>query len=71
MIVNSIASRSTIRKAKEMMEGVVEHGTATNLKNPNYKIAGKTGTAQIAKGKSGYRQDRNFLPGIICRIFSC
>jgi cell division protein FtsI (penicillin-binding protein 3) len=56
VIINSIASRSTIRKAKKMMEGVVEHGTATNLKNTNYKIAGKTGTAQIAKDKYGYRQ---------------
>jgi len=56
VIVNSIASRSTIRKAKSMMEGVVEHGTATNLRNANYKIAGKTGTAQIAKDKYGYRQ---------------
>ena len=55
VIINSLASRSTIRKAKSMMEGVVENGTAKNLKNPNYKIAGKTGTAQIAKGKSGYR----------------
>jgi cell division protein FtsI (penicillin-binding protein 3) len=56
VIINSIASRSTIRKAKKMMEGVVEHGTAVNLKDANYKIAGKTGTAQIAKGRSGYRQ---------------
>jgi cell division protein FtsI (penicillin-binding protein 3) len=56
IIINSIASRSTIRKAQKMMEGVVENGTATNLKNQNYKIAGKTGTAQIARGKSGYRQ---------------
>jgi cell division protein FtsI (penicillin-binding protein 3) len=56
VIINSIASRSTIRKAKSMMEGVVEHGTATNLKNSNYSIAGKTGTAQIAKGNRGYRQ---------------
>jgi len=55
VIINSIASRNTIRKAKKMMEGVVEKGTATNLKNANYKIAGKTGTAQIAKGRSGYR----------------
>jgi cell division protein FtsI (penicillin-binding protein 3) len=55
VIINSIASRSTIRKAKKMMEGVVEHGTATNLRNPNYKIAGKTGTAQIARDKFGYR----------------
>lgn len=39
------------------MEGVVEHGTATNLKNADYKIAGKTGTAQIAKGKTGYRRE--------------
>ncbi|HLN21205.1 MAG TPA: penicillin-binding protein [Bacteroidales bacterium] len=56
VIVNSVASRSTIRKAKAMMEGVVEHGTATNLKNANFKIAGKTGTAQIAKGNEGYRR---------------
>lgn len=56
VIVNAIASRSTIRKAKKMMEGVVEHGTATNLKNANYRIAGKTGTAQIARDKRGYRQ---------------
>ena len=56
VIINSVASRSTIRKAKSMMEGVVENGTATNLKNSNYKIAGKTGTAQIANDNKGYRQ---------------
>ncbi len=56
VIINSIASRSTIKKAKKMMEGVVERGTAMNLRNSNYKIAGKTGTAQIAKGRLGYRQ---------------
>ena len=53
---SSIASRSTIKKAKLMLEGVVENGTATNLKNNNYKIAGKTGTAQIANSKYGYKQ---------------
>ena len=57
VIINSIASRSTIQKARKMMEGVVEHGTAVNLKNANYKIAGKTGTAQIAKDNKGYRQN--------------
>lgn len=55
VIINSLASRSTLRKARAMMEGVVERGTAMNLRNSNYKIAGKTGTAQIARGKSGYR----------------
>jgi cell division protein FtsI (penicillin-binding protein 3) len=55
VIINTLASRSTIKKARKMMEGVVERGTAMNLRNPNYKIAGKTGTAQIARDKYGYR----------------
>ena len=37
-----------------MLEGVVENGTAKNLKNSTYAIAGKTGTAQIARGSGGY-----------------
>ena len=37
-----------------MLEGVVEHGTAMNLKNNVYKIAGKTGTAQLANKDKGY-----------------
>jgi len=56
VIINSIASRSTIRKARAMMEGVVENGTARNLNNPEYRIAGKTGTAQIAMNNQGYRR---------------
>ncbi len=55
VITNAICSKSTIRKAQSLLEGVVENGTARNLKNSNYKIAGKTGTAQIANAKHGYR----------------
>jgi len=55
IISKSIASKKTIRKAQKMMEGVVEHGTAMNLKDADYKIAGKTGTAQIARDNTGYR----------------
>ncbi|HQJ21056.1 MAG TPA: penicillin-binding transpeptidase domain-containing protein [Bacteroidales bacterium] len=51
----SIASPEVIKKAKKMLEGVVEHGTATNLKDSEYRIAGKTGTAQIAKDNTGYK----------------
>jgi cell division protein FtsI (penicillin-binding protein 3) len=50
----AICSKPTIRKAQKLLEGVVENGTARNLKNLNYKIAGKTGTAQIANEKYGY-----------------
>lgn len=55
VIQSSICSRSTLKKVHEVLEGVVENGTATNIKNPRYKIAGKTGTAQIAKGRMGYK----------------
>lgn len=53
----SICSRRTLNKVHEVLEGVVENGTARNLRNANYKIAGKTGTAQIARGRSGYRDE--------------
>ncbi|HEX8060087.1 MAG TPA: penicillin-binding transpeptidase domain-containing protein, partial [Cyclobacteriaceae bacterium] len=44
---NKICSNSTLKKLKDLLESVVENGTAKNLKNAHYKIAGKTGTAQI------------------------
>ena len=53
----SICSRRTLNKVREALEGVVEQGTARNLRNSNYKIAGKTGTAQIARGITGYRNE--------------
>jgi len=46
VVVNKMCSDETLRKVKIMLEGVVENGTASNIKNANYKIAGKTGTAQ-------------------------
>lgn len=49
-----ICSEQTLENVKNMLEGVVLRGTATNLKNSSYKIAGKTGTAQIADDNKGY-----------------
>ena len=47
-----ICSDKTLRKVRKMLEGVVERGTAKNIKTEKYKIAGKTGTAQkIEKGR--------------------
>ena len=43
----SICSMTTINKVKVMLENVVEQGTANNIKTTQYKIAGKTGTAQL------------------------
>jgi cell division protein FtsI (penicillin-binding protein 3) len=49
----AIASKQNLAHAREMLEGVVKQGTASNLKNAQYHIAGKTGTAQIADQESG------------------
>lgn len=57
-MVSSIASKETLDEVREAMRGVVEEGTARVLKSPYYKVGGKTGTAQIAMGRSGYT-DRN------------
>jgi len=51
---SSIASRTTIRKARALLEGVVETGTGKEMKSKIIKMAGKTGTAQISTGKGGY-----------------
>ena len=48
VINKSVVSKKTIELLKKMMEGVVERGTAQNIKSAHYKIAGKTGTALIA-----------------------
>jgi cell division protein FtsI (penicillin-binding protein 3) len=51
-LTRRIASKRTIEKLQMMLEGVVENGTAKNIKNSYYKIAGKTGTAQkLINGK--------------------
>jgi cell division protein FtsI (penicillin-binding protein 3) len=51
----AICSKETIKKARAMLEGVVTNGTAKNLRVTSYSVAGKTGTAQIANDKYGYR----------------
>jgi len=57
VVINpQIVSPAAIKKAQILLEGVVEEGTGASIKSPFYKIAGKTGTAQIAAGNKGYRQ---------------
>lgn len=47
-----IASPATVRKAQQLLRGVVVQGTAKHINNPYYAIAGKTGTAQkIVNGR--------------------
>lgn len=46
-LTGKICSNKTLNQLKLLLEGVVDNGTAKNLKNAHYRIAGKTGTAQI------------------------
>ena len=45
----AVSSPETISKLRLLLEGVVESGTAKNINNAQYKIAGKTGTSVTLK----------------------
>ncbi len=47
VLSRQICSDKTLKEVRSLLEGVVENGTATNIRNAHYKIAGKTGTAQV------------------------
>lgn len=55
VIDKAIVSESTVKQLKELMEIVVEDGTASNIKTKGLKLAGKTGTSRIANEKTNYR----------------
>ncbi|MEM7102589.1 MAG: penicillin-binding protein [Bacteroidota bacterium] len=54
-----IAGKKAIAMVKEMLEGVVQRGTAKRINSETYKMAGKTGTAILNYKKDmpkGYRK---------------
>jgi cell division protein FtsI (penicillin-binding protein 3) len=57
VVKKAIASKSTIEKARLLLEGVVKRGTAMKLQTNRYNFAGKTGTAQVdyTRGSRGTR----------------
>ncbi|MFA6087590.1 penicillin-binding transpeptidase domain-containing protein [Mucilaginibacter sp.] len=58
---DKICSDVTLKKMQEMLEGVVSEGTGKQyVYNPLYKIAGKTGTAQVADGNKGYKAKKQY-----------
>lgn len=55
-VINSkIASSSAIKDIQEILERVVDEGTGKRAKSEQFRVAGKTGTAQLSQGSSGYR----------------
>ncbi len=53
-IVDQVCTPRTLDFVRESLEKVVDEGTAGVLKNKYYKVAAKTGTAQVAFGTRGY-----------------
>ena len=61
VVNNKICSDVTLKKMQEMMEGVITEGTGKNIiYNPLYRIAGKSGTAQVADANKGYKAKRQY-----------
>jgi len=57
VISQQLVKPATVQKARELMEGVVERGTGKGLNISAFKVAGKTGTAQIAQVRKGGKID--------------
>lgn len=60
----SVCSEDVARELKCLLEGVVENGTGKSLSDARYRIAGKTGTAQVADNDSGYNK-RNYKASFV------
>jgi cell division protein FtsI (penicillin-binding protein 3) len=61
VINNKICSDVALKKMQEMMEGVITEGTGKNIiYNPLYRIAGKSGTAQVADANKGYKGKKQY-----------
>ena len=50
-----IAKDASIKKMQTILEQVVSIGLGKKAGSPNFKVAGKTGTAQMSKGAGGYK----------------
>lgn len=60
VINDKIASDHTIGKVHDMLEAVITEGTGKELMSAPFRIAGKTGTAQMAQGSAGYKLNRAY-----------
>jgi len=60
IISSNVISSQNAAKLAEMMEQVVQHGSGWPTRMKGYRIAGKTGTAQVPREDGrGYEEDKN------------
>lgn len=58
VIKNRICKEKTLREIQTILEHVVSQGLGKKAGSKAFKVAGKTGTAQISSGAGGYRSGR-------------
>ncbi|HEY9551938.1 MAG TPA: penicillin-binding transpeptidase domain-containing protein, partial [Prevotella sp.] len=57
-----ICKDKTLREIQTILEHVVSQGLGKKAGSPSFKVAGKTGTAQISQGAGGYKMGQvNYL----------
>ena len=61
-VLSEAISPASAKQLTEMMVGVVDRGTAVSAQIPGVRVAGKTGTAQSAAGRSPYAWFVSFAP---------
>ncbi len=69
VLQRSICSSSTLDQIRTMLEGVVSDGTASMVHSDRLKLAGKTGTALISQGRSGYKAGGRSYQVSFCGYF--
>ncbi|ATP57338.1 cell division protein [Pedobacter ginsengisoli] len=60
VISDRVCSEKTVKKLQAMLESVVTKGTGKLMGSPLYRVAGKTGTAQVADGNRGYKAKKSY-----------
>jgi len=62
VIREHIARPQTVKTMQTILEHVVSQGLGKKAGSPSFKVAGKTGTAQISQGSGGYKSGKmNYL----------
>lgn len=62
VIKQKICKEKTLREIQTILEHVVSQGLGKKAGSQSFKVAGKTGTAQISKGAGGYKSGQvNYL----------
>ena len=69
VVKEHIAKPQTVETMQTILTHVVSQGLGKRAGSKNFKVAGKTGTAQISQGKSGYKAGKTSYLISFCGFF--